>query len=200
MYAHVGNCKLRILSYWGNAVYWILSYWGNAVYSLGVPIDDGSFKCIQRCSGWAECFKWFKSYSLRLSCLNMISHFQCKLSTPKRWWIHQMSSKMQLMGCSRCHDSSEWFKWQTLTLPYHDIPFSIDYWQLACKLSSVYPQERRDPSNVFKDAVDELFQGFGNKILWHNFCLYLIGTLHIATDQGELVPEGGRVAFFLTDG
>ena len=59
-----------------------------------------------------------------------------------------------------------------------------------------YPQERRDPSNVFKDAVDELFQGFGNKILWHNFCLYLIRTLHIATDHGELVPEGGRVAFF----
>ena len=85
-------------------------------------------------------------------------------------------------------------------MPYHDIPFSIDYWQLACKLSSVYPQERRDPSNVFKDAVDELFQGFGNKISWHNFCLYLIGTLHIATDRGKLVPEGGRVAFFLPDG
>ena len=76
--------------------------------------------------------------------------------------LKKNTSKMQLTGCSRCHDGSEWFKWQTLTLPYHDIPFSIDYWQLACKLSSVYPQERRDPSNVFKDAVDELFQGFGN--------------------------------------
>ena len=55
----------------------------------------------------------------------------------------------------------------------------------------------RDRSYVFKDAVDELFQGCGEKIPWQIFCLYLIGTLHIATDQGELVPEGGRLAFYL---
>ena len=42
-------------------------------------------------------------------------------------------------------------------------------------------------------AVDGKFQG-------RFFCLYLIGTLHATTDHGELVPEEGRLAFFLPDG
>ena len=42
-------------------------------------------------------------------------------------------------------------------------------------------------------AVEEKFQG-------RFFCLYLIGTLHATTDHGELVPEEGRLAFFLPDG
>ena len=33
------------------------------------------------------------------------------------------------------------------------------------------------------------------KFLGRSFCLYLIGTLHATTDHGELVPEGGRLAF-----
>ena len=33
---------------------------------------------------------------------------------------------------------------------------------IAIGVKAVYPQQVRDPSNVFKDAVDELFQGFGN--------------------------------------
>ena len=74
----------------------------------------------------------------------------------------------------------------------NDRPFSVDYCQLTCKLSS----EMRDPSNVFKDAINELFQGCGKKISWHIFCLYLFGTLQIATDHGEQVPEKGRVVFF----
>ena len=39
-------------------------------------------------------------------------------------------------------------------------------------------------------AVERKFQG-------RFFCLYLIGTLHATTDHGELVPEGGRLAFYL---
>ena len=31
--------------------------------------------------------------------------------------------------------------------------------QLPIGVQAVYPQQMRDPSNVFKDAVDELFQG-----------------------------------------
>ena len=30
---------------------------------------------------------------------------------------------------------------------------------IAIGVKAVYPQQMRDPSNVFKDAVDELFQG-----------------------------------------
>ena len=118
------------------------------------PKDDGSIKCLQRCS--------WRAVPGAMTALNG--------SNDRPWHCLIMTSHFQF------------------------------YWQLACKLSSVYPQERRDPSNIFKDAVDELFQGFGNKISWHKFCLYLIGTLQIATDHGELVPEGGRVAFFLPDG
>ena len=55
----------------------------------------------------------------------------------------------------------------------------------------------RDRSYVFKDAVDELFQGCGEKIPRQIFCLYLTGTLHATTDPWELVPEGGRLAFYL---
>ena len=44
-----------------------------------------------------------------------------QLSIPNRWWILLISSKMQLTGCSRRHDASEWFKWQTLTLPCLDM-------------------------------------------------------------------------------
>ena len=31
--------------------------------------------------------------------------------------------------------------------------------QLPIRVQAVYPQQMRDPSNVFKDAVDDLFQG-----------------------------------------
>ena len=116
------------------------------------PIDDVSFKCIQRCSGWADCTKWFKSYTLRLSCLNMTSNFQCKLSTPKRWCILQMYSKMQWTGCSRVI----WRHWMVqityldIVLPWYDIPITVDNSQNCLPLI--------DPSNVFKDAVDKLFQ------------------------------------------
>ena len=44
-----------------------------------------------------------------------------KLFTLNRWWILQMSSKMQLTGYSRHYDRSEWFKWKTLTLPCHSM-------------------------------------------------------------------------------
>ena len=73
------------LSYliWHPICSWLLSTCAQAVYSLGVPIDDGSFKCIQRCSGWADCFEWFKSYTLRLSCLNMTSHFQLTIANSR---------------------------------------------------------------------------------------------------------------------
>ena len=39
-------------------------------------------------------------------------------------------------------------------------------------------------------AVERKFQG-------RFFCLYLIRTLHATTDPWELVPEGGRLAFYL---
>ena len=44
-----------------------------------------------------------------------------KLSTPNRQGILQMSLKMQLTGCSRRHDGSEWFNWRTLTLSCLDM-------------------------------------------------------------------------------
>ena len=44
-----------------------------------------------------------------------------KLSTPNRQGILQMSLKMQLTGCSRRHDGSEWFNWHTLTLSCLDM-------------------------------------------------------------------------------
>ena len=70
-----------------------------------------------------------------------------------------MSSKKQLTGCSWLHDGSEWFKYQTLTLPWLKMR---SHSQLT-NANAVYPRWRRDPSNVFNDAVDGLFQGCGRK-------------------------------------
>ena len=78
-----------------------------------------------------------------------------------------------------------------IVLPWYDIPITVDNSQNGRKLST--------PDWSFKclhDAVDEQFQGCGREIPRQIFCLHLIGTLHATTDHGELVPEGGRLAFF----
>ena len=54
----------------------------------------------------------------------------------------------------------------------------------------------RDRSYVFKDAVDELFQGCGGKIPRQ----ILLPTFNWNTPcNKELVPEGDRLAFFIKD-
>ena len=83
-------------------------------YFQSTPKDEGSSKSIQRCSwqvvpGRYDISEWFKCHTLLLSCLDMTSQSQltivnlstCRLSPHVRWWILQMSLKMQLIGCSR---------------------------------------------------------------------------------------------------
>ena len=45
------------------------------------PLDDGSFKCLQRCSWWAiggrhDGYEWFNWHTLKLFCLEMTSFLQ----------------------------------------------------------------------------------------------------------------------------
>ena len=54
----------------------------------------------------------------------------------------------------------------------------------------------RDPSSVFNDAVDELFQGCGRKI--PRQILLPIFNRNTQCNK-ELVPEGDRLAFFIKD-
>ena len=89
------------------------------------PIDDGSFKCPQRCSWRAvpgAMTALNGSNDRPWHCLIMTSHFQltignsrasCLVSTPKRGGILQMSSKMQLTSFSRA-----------LETKYYDIVFA----------------------------------------------------------------------------
>ena len=61
--------------------------------------------------------------TLMLSCLNVTSHSQLTIANLRASCLPpiddgsfkiQMSSKMQLTGCFRCHDGYEWFKRRTL--------------------------------------------------------------------------------------
>ena len=62
-----------------------------------------------------------------------------------------MSSKMQLTSYSKVP------RWLLIV---QMILFSLKMSAvLPTGVQAVYPQQMRDPSNVFKDAVDELFQG-----------------------------------------
>ena len=53
-----------------------------------------------------------------------------------------------------------------------------------------------DPSNVFMMQLTSSSRAVEGKFQTRFFCLHLIRTLHATTDHGELVPEGGRLAFF----
>ena len=79
---------------------------------LSTLIDDGSFKCIHRCSwravpGRHDSSEWLKWQTLMLPCHDMTSHSQLTIANlhatvhPIRWGILQKSSKMQLTSCSR---------------------------------------------------------------------------------------------------
>ena len=89
-----------------------------------------------------------------------------------------MSSKMQFAGCSRHHDGSEWLKWHDVALPWYDIPFSVDYCQLTCKLS--IPDRWGIIHISSKMQLMSCSRAVGRKFQGRFFCLYLIGTLHYA--------------------
>ena len=49
-------------------------------------------------------------------------------------------------------------------------------------MKAVYPQQMRDPSNVFKDAVDELFQGAMVALNSSNDIVFAMRTLNSLND------------------
>ena len=60
--------------------------------------------------------------------------------------------------------------------------------QLPIGVQAVYPQQMRDPSNVFKDAVDELFQG-------PMVALNSSNDTHISLNMSAVLPTGMQAVF-----
>ena len=98
-----------------------------------LPIDDGSFKCIQRCSwravpGCHDSSEWFTRYSLMMYCFNMTSHSQLTIANSGSSFLPPLDngSSQWLQRCGwravpGRHDSSKWFKRHTLTLSWLDM-------------------------------------------------------------------------------
>ena len=134
------------------------------------PIDDGSFLYLQRCSWWAVPghyggSEWLKWHVFMLSCFNMTSHSQLTIANFGSSFFPPLDdgSSKWLQRCSwravpGRYGGSEWFKWYTLTLSCLDVTFHSKLKIANSGASCVLPIDV-NPSNVFKDAVDELFQG-----------------------------------------
>ena len=93
-----------------------------------LPLDGGSFKCIQRCSwravpGRHDSSEWFTRYTLMLYCFNMTSSSQLTIVNSRASCLPPIDdgSFKCLQKCSwravqGHHDSSECFKWHALML------------------------------------------------------------------------------------
>ena len=161
----------------------------NSGSSFLPPLDDGSSKWLQRCSwravpGRYGGSEWLKWHAFTLSGFNMTSHSQLTIANFCSSFFPPLDdgSSKWLQRCSwravpGRYGGSEWFKWYTLTLSCLDMTFHSKLKIANSGASSVLPIYM-NPSNVFQDAVDELFQGamtalYGwNDMSWR--CLALI--------------------------
>ena len=86
------------------------------------PLDDGSFKCLQRCSWWAitgrhDGYEWFNWHTLTLSCPNMTSYLQVTIANsyacclpPKDDGSFKCIQRCSGRAVPGCFGGTEWFK------------------------------------------------------------------------------------------
>ena len=138
----------------------------NLCASCVPPIDNVSFTCLQRAVPERhDGFEWVKWHTLTLSLLNISSHSQLTIANLRASFLSPKDDESfkYLQICSwqtvlEQPDGSEWFKWHTLhclALIWHPIYIR----RLLTRVQVVFYQHIKDPWNVFKDAVDGLFQG-----------------------------------------
>ena len=115
-----------------------------------LPIDDGSFKCIQRCSwravpGPHDSSEWFTRYSLMMYCFNMTSSSQLTIVSSRVSWLPPID------GSFKCPQRCSWRAipgtmtslnglnerlWRCLAIVWHPILS----WELPTRMQAVYPQ------------------------------------------------------------
>ena len=97
------------------------------------PIDDESFKYLQRCFwqavlGCRDGSEWFKWHTLRFLCLNMTFHSQVTIANSHERCLPPMD-KVSFICLQRCswrallghHGGFEWFKWRFLAWIWHPV-------------------------------------------------------------------------------
>ena len=114
------------------------------------PLDDGSFKCLQRCSWWAitgrhDGYEWFNWHTLTLSCPNMTSYSQVTIANsgacslpPKddvSFKCIQRCSGRAVPGCLAALNGSNNIPWHCLALIWHP----NHSWQFPKWAQTVYP-------------------------------------------------------------
>ena len=130
-------------------------------------IDDGSFKCLKRCSWQRALMTLNGSIDIPWCYLALLWHSILSWKLP---------TCAQAVYPQQIRDPSNIFKdavdglFQAIMMglngsnkvPWQSLPFirlSFLSWQLPSRTQAVYPWYMQDPLNVFKDAVGGLFQG-----------------------------------------